>query len=130
MKYKTAYQCHFNKLVLLMSLLFLNSPILGQTSALAQPTTNSNDWSKFPAVEKQFMNGCTGEKNLSNERENNKIRFCRCVFNFYKARYTPQLFAQINALAVKLGQDGPRLVNMMMEPELKQCSEITNFTRP
>ena len=130
MKYKTPYQGHFNKLVLSLSLLFLNSPMLGQTSALAQQTTTGNDWSKFPDVEKQFMSGCTGEKNLSNDRENNKIRFCRCVFSFYKARYTPQLFSQINALAVNLGQDGPRLVNMMMEPELRQCSEITNFTRP
>lgn len=73
------------------------------------------------------MQGCIGQQNLQPAQRKIKQSFCQCAFNAYKTRYTPQIFSQINALAVQVGQDGPRLVNLMMKPELERCSTQTNY---
>lgn len=87
----------------------------------------ANDWSKNVKTETEFMQGCVGQQNLAPAQRNIKQSFCQCAFNAYKTRYTPQLFAQINVLALQAGQDGPRLVNLMMKPELDRCSAQTNY---
>ena len=99
-----------------------------------QPGNNTNtnltaikDWSKTPKTEAEFMQGCVGQQNLQPAQRKNKESFCKCAFNAYKTRYTPQMFFQINSLAVQVGKDGPRLVNLMMKPELSRCSAQTNY---
>lgn len=95
-----------------------------------QNRNNSNpptSWTQVPNTEKEFMQGCIGQQNLQPNQRTIKQNFCQCAFNAYKARYTPQLFAQINVLAVQVGQEGPRLVNLMMKPELDRCSTQTNY---
>lgn len=86
-----------------------------------------NDWSKNAKTEAEFMQGCVGQQSLSPAQRKAKENFCKCAFNAYKARYTPQMFFQINGLASQVGQDGPRLVNLMMKPELDRCSAQTNY---
>jgi hypothetical protein len=73
------------------------------------------------------MQGCVGQQNPQPNQSRIKQSFCQCAFNAYKSRYTPQLFSQINALALQVGQEGPRLVNLMMKPELDRCSAQTNY---
>lgn len=96
----------------------------------SQPRNNQSaptNWSQVPNIEKDFMQGCVGQQNLPPNQRKIKENFCKCAFTSYKTRYTPQLFAQINALAVQVGQEGPRLVNLMMKPELDRCSSQTNY---
>jgi hypothetical protein len=90
-------------------------------------STTPTDWSKVPKTETEFMQGCVGQPNLPPEQKSIKQGFCQCAFNAYKTRYSPQVFSQINGLALKVGQDGPRLVNLMMKPELDRCSTQTNY---
>ncbi|MHC5677094.1 hypothetical protein [Nostoc sp.] len=95
-----------------------------------QPHTNTasaNDWSQTPNTEKEFMQGCVGQQNLQSNQRTRKQNFCTCALNAYKIRYNPQLFSQINALAMQVGKDGPRLVNLMVKPELDRCSAQTNY---
>jgi hypothetical protein len=126
-----------NPISLFVLLLF--SFVLGSLPSQAQnlsqrpsaiTSTNSNqagDWSKFPKTETEFMQGCVGQKNLQPSQRRAKQSFCQCAFNAYKTRYTPQTFSQINVLATQVGQNGPRLVNLMMKPELNSCSNQTNY---
>jgi hypothetical protein len=117
----------------LFSLLLTSLPSQAQTRSQQPRTTTdtnlttANDWSKSPNTEKEFMQGCIGQQNLQPAQRKIKQSFCQCAFNAYKTRYTPQIFSQINALAVQVGQDGPRLVNLMMKPELERCSTQTNY---
>ncbi|WP_017653009.1 hypothetical protein [Fortiea contorta] len=118
---------------------FLFSLLLTSLNSQAQnrpqPTRNNsntntatpNDWSKIPRTEAEFMQGCMGQQSLQPAQRNAKQNFCQCAFSAYKSRYNPQTFSQINALAVKVGQDGPRLVNLMMKPELDRCSNQNNY---
>jgi hypothetical protein len=87
----------------------------------------SNDWKDFPAIEQGFMEGCVGKRLLSAAQGKIKNDFCQCAFLSYKNRYSPQVFMQINNIAVKIGQDGPALVSLMMNPELGTCSSRTGF---
>ena len=115
----------------LSSLLLTSFPSQAQNRP-SQPRNNTspavaNDWSQSPNTEKEFLQGCMGQQNLQPAQRRSKQNFCQCAFNAYKTRYTPQIFSQINALAVQVGQDGPRLVNLMMKPELDRCSAQTNY---
>ncbi|MEA5569029.1 hypothetical protein [Anabaena sp. UHCC 0399] len=118
-----------------LSILSIVPVLLTSASSTAQnrtpqPPTNPpapTNWSQVPNTEKEFMQGCVGQQNLQPNQRRIKQNFCQCAFNAYKARYTPQLFSQINVLAVQVGQDGPRLVNLMMKPELDRCSAQTNY---
>jgi hypothetical protein len=73
------------------------------------------------------MQGCVGQNEQQAARKKIKQSFCQCAFTAYKTRYSPQLFAQINAVANQIGQNGPLLVNLMMKPELDGCSAQTNY---
>ncbi|MEH1767384.1 hypothetical protein [Nostoc sp.] len=113
----------------IFSLLLTSLPTTAQNRP-PQPRTNPvrvNDWSQTPNTEKEFMQGCVGQQNLQPNQRTTKQSFCQCALNAYKTRYNPQLFSQINALATQVGQDGPRLVNLMMKPELDRCSAQTNY---
>lgn len=106
----------------LSTLVLTSLPTLAQTNA--KPLT---DWSQFANTEKEFMQGCMGQKKLSPVEKRIKQNFCQCAFNAYKTRYTPQIFTQINALALQTGENGPRLVNLMMKPEIDRCSTLHNY---
>jgi hypothetical protein len=101
--------------------------------AQAQPTTPpnqtpvSNDWKDFGVIEQGFMQGCVGKQLLPAAQGKIKKDFCQCAFLGYRNRYSPQVFMQMNNLAVKIGQDGPTLVSLMMKPELDTCIERTGF---
>jgi hypothetical protein len=103
------------------------SPILF-TSNLQAQTPTSNNWKDYARIETGFMQGCVGNtQSLTAPQRQTKLSFCQCALNSYKTRYTPQVFMQMNALAVKLGKEGPVLVNVMMKPELDSCSNQTGF---
>lgn len=115
------------------SLLLTSLPSQAQTGSQQPRTTTvtnlaaANSWSRFANTEKEFMQGCIGQLNLQPAQRKIKQNFCQCAFSAYKTRYTPQTFFQINTLAVQIRQDGPRLVNLMMKPELDRCSTQTNY---
>ena len=111
-------------LIGLFSLAILLCPIV-----LAQPASLHPDWFKFPKIEQQFMQGCLGNQTLSSDQKVIKQGYCACAFHAYQTRYNPQFFSQINAYAVQFGKAGPTLVNLMMKPELDQCSAQTGYTR-
>jgi hypothetical protein len=90
-------------------------------------TTNAQAWAKYPNVSQQFLQGCVGTATLPHNQARVKQSYCRCALSAYQSRYTPELFAQINNVAVKIGKDGPLLVNVMMAPELSQCRTQTGF---
>jgi hypothetical protein len=90
--------------------------------------TANNDWANFTTTQTQFMEGCVGNQNPNPAKLRTKQNFCQCALNVYKSRYTPEIFAQINALATQIGPDGPRLVNLMVKPELDRCSAQTNYS--
>ena len=115
----------------------LSSLVLSPLLTLAQTRTNtpapantaaiSNDWKNFANIETGFMQGCMGTQVLPAAQKKIKQDFCQCAFASYKNRYTPQVFIQMNALAVKIGQDGPALVSVMMKPELDFCFAKTGY---
>ncbi|WP_066383061.1 MULTISPECIES: hypothetical protein [unclassified Anabaena] len=117
----------------LLTLIFTAQVSQAQNSR-PQPSNNNNNqntannnWANFTNIQTQFMQGCVGNQNPDPAKLRIKRNFCQCALNVYKTRYTPQIFAQINALASKVGQDGPRLVNLMVKPELDRCSAQTNY---
>lgn len=125
---KTSY-AYALSLVSICSILLTTIPGTAQNRN-RQPSSNPaapTNWAQVPNIEKDFMQGCVGQTNLPPNQIRMKQNFCQCAFNAYKIRYNPQLFSQINALAVQVGQDGPRLVNLMMKPELDRCSAQTNY---
>jgi hypothetical protein len=114
----------------------LSSLILAPVTAQSQTPTEtpvpntaatSNDWKDFANIETGFMQGCMGKQALPAAQKKIKQDFCQCAFVSYKNRYSPQVFMQMNALAVKIGQDGPALVSVMMKPELDSCFERTGY---
>ncbi|MEB3338004.1 MAG: hypothetical protein VKJ46_11105 [Leptolyngbyaceae bacterium] len=111
-------------------LLLAVAPSQAQTQP-ARPSnitpTSQATWAQFPVIEAEFKQGCVGQQPIPADRLRVKQNFCQCAFNAYKARYTPQLFTQINNLAGQAGQVGPTLVNVMMKPELDRCIAQTGF---
>jgi hypothetical protein len=87
----------------------------------------STDWKDFANIEQGFMQGCMGKQLLPNAQRTIKQNFCKCAFTSYKNRYNPQLFMQINNVAVNVGDNGPALVNLMMKPEMDTCMAETGF---
>jgi hypothetical protein len=110
------------------SSIFITLSAQSQTPDTAPSTPQiSNDWKDFSSIEQGFMQGCVGKQSLPTAQSKIKKDFCQCAFLGYKNRYTPQVFIQMNSLAVKIGQDGPTLVSLMMKPELDTCSMRTGF---
>ncbi len=100
----------------------------GRNNNRTSQNTTNNDWANFTTTQTQFMEGCVGNQNPDPAKLKAKRNFCQCALNTYKSRYTPQIFAQINALATQVGPYGPRLVNLMVKPELDRCSAQTNYS--
>ncbi|MFM7369679.1 MAG: hypothetical protein ACKO2Z_18205 [Sphaerospermopsis kisseleviana] len=100
----------------------------GRNNKNTNQNTANNDWANFTTTQTQFMEGCVGNQNPDPAKLRAKQNFCQCALNVYKSRYTPQIFAQINALATQVVPDGPRLVNLMVKPELDRCSAQTNYS--
>lgn len=65
-----------------------------------------------------FLKGCKSGKtpNVSNQSA-----YCTCMANGYQARYDGRTLTAISQAAGSLGQKGPALVNLMMQPEGKRC---------
>ncbi|MBD2449350.1 hypothetical protein H6G76_19730 [Nostoc sp. FACHB-152] len=127
-KYTMGYAYAFSA-VSIFSVILTSLPSTAQNRP-AQPPRNPvtpTSWSQVPNIEKDFMQGCVGQQNLQPNQRTIKQNFCQCAFTAYKSRYTPQLFSQINVLSVQVGQNGPRLVNLMMKPEIDRCSAQTNY---
>lgn len=101
----------------------------GAQQPTASPANVPTNWSQATKTQGEFMQGCTGSQPLTAAQRRAKENFCRCAFGAYKARYTPQTFLQINSLALKLGAEGPRLVSLMMKPDLDRCSTQTGYSR-
>ena len=91
------------------------------------PAATSNDWKDFPAIATGFMQGCMGKQALPADQKKIRQNFCQCALTNYKNRYTPQVFMQVNNLAVQIGQNGPLLVSLMMKPELDICIAQTGY---
>ncbi len=65
-----------------------------------------------------FLKGCKSGKtpNVSNQSA-----YCTCMANGYQARYDGRTLIAISQVAGSLGQKGPSLVHLMMQPEAKRC---------
>ena len=66
-----------------------------------------------------FLEGCNSGKtpNVSNQDT-----YCTCMANGYQARYEGRILTAISQVAGSIGQQGPVLVNLMMQPEGKRCA--------
>ena len=94
--------------VLLASLL---APVRAQ-----QPASNTELTKQF---REGFLRGCLQGKTPNVK---NQPSYCNCMADRYQARYSGSTLAVITELATKSGENGPRLVNVMMSPEAKFCS--------
>ena len=83
-------------------------------SAQRQPT----DAQLSRSFRDSFLKGCKSGKtpNVSNQSA-----YCTCMANGYQARYNGKTLTAISQVAGSLGQNGPALVNLMMQPEGKRC---------
>ncbi|MDX2256669.1 MAG: hypothetical protein NW214_14240 [Pseudanabaenaceae cyanobacterium bins.39] len=125
----------FTNSVLVLSAIALPSLVISLPTQAqnAEPTPNtpaapvSTDWKDFSNIEQGFMQGCMGRQLLPNAQRTVKQNFCKCAFESYKKRYNPQVFMQINSVAVNIGDKGPALVNLMMKPEMDACMAETGF---
>ena len=83
-------------------------------SAQRQPT----DSQLSRSFRDSFLKGCKSGKtpNVSNQSA-----YCTCMANGYQARYDGRTLTAISQVAGSLGQQGPALVNLMMQPEGKRC---------
>lgn len=99
------------------------------TSSELSTPSQTTEWSEMAYLKDGFLQGCVGEEQLSGEQSTIKHNYCQCAFDAYSERYSPYQFLQINTLATQIGEDGISLVNLMMDLELKGCSESTGFAR-
>ena len=65
-----------------------------------------------------FLKGCKSGKTPT---VSNQSAYCTCMANGYQARYDGKTLTAISQVAGSLGQKGPALVNLMMQPEGKRC---------
>ena len=65
-----------------------------------------------------FLKGCLAGKtdNVANQRG-----YCNCMVSSYNSRYDGKTLSAISQIANASGQGGPALVNLMMQPEAKNC---------
>lgn len=96
-------------------------------TSVAQTPAEGDRWENFPQIQTGFMQGCLGSEELAEAQAETKRNYCECAFDAYSGRFSPQQFRQIDALATRIGEDGPLLVSVMMAPELGSCSEKTGY---
>ena len=94
----------------------LFSNIVGQN--LAFHVTPISDAQLSRSFRASFLKGCKSGKtpNVSNQNA-----YCTCMANGYQARYDGRTLTAVSQLAGSMGQQGPGLVNLMMQPEGKRC---------
>jgi len=65
-----------------------------------------------------FLKGCLSGKmaDVTNQRG-----YCNCMVSSYNSRYDGRTLSAISQIANTTGQEGPALVNLMMQPEMKKC---------
>ena len=65
-----------------------------------------------------FLKGCLSGKTpeVTNQRG-----YCSCMVSSYNFRYDGQTLSAISRIANTSGEVAPALVNLMMQPEAKQC---------
>ena len=52
----------------------------------------------------------------------NQAGYCKCLADAYQTRYSGEALTAISQLAGAAGQNGVRLVNLMMTPEAMTCT--------
>jgi hypothetical protein len=66
-----------------------------------------------------FLRGCVTGKTPAVK---NQTGYCTCLANSYLSRYDGTSLNTISQLSGTLGENGVRLVNMMMTPEARSCA--------
>ena len=66
-----------------------------------------------------FLRGCVTGKTPAVK---NQSGYCSCLVNAYLARYDGASLNAISQLSGAAGENGVRLVNIMMGPEARSCS--------
>ena len=66
-----------------------------------------------------FMRGCTPGKTNG---VRNQANYCNCLAASYLNRYDGNTLAVISQLSGTLGENGAKLVNVMIAPEAKACA--------
>ena len=99
---------------------------LGLVALVGLPATVSAQTRQSQPTEAQlsrqfrdgFLKGCRTGKTpgVKNQRG-----YCDCMVSGYQGRYDGQTLAAMSQLAGSLGEKGPALVNLMMQPEAKKC---------
>jgi hypothetical protein len=66
-----------------------------------------------------FIKGCLQSKTAGVKNQTN---YCTCLARSYATRYDGRTLSAISQVAGSAGQQGPALVNLMMAPEARVCS--------
>lgn len=66
-----------------------------------------------------FMRGCTPGKTNG---VRNQVNYCNCLAASYLNRYDGNTLSVISQLSGSLGENGAKLVNVMISPEAKTCA--------
>lgn len=91
------------------------TPLAGWAQSAQKPPTDAQLSRSFRDA---FFNGCKSGKT---PKVSNQNAYCNCLANGYQARFDGRTLTTISQLASSLGQQGPALVNLMMQPEIKRC---------
>ena len=95
--------------------------LLSITSLLAPIRTEAQSSRKLVM---EFRNGFErGCNQGSTPGVSNQKGYCTCMANSFQSRYSGQELSAISQYANKLGQQGTSIINLMMAPEAKACTE-------
>jgi hypothetical protein len=93
-------------------LLILSSPGFAQQAPAANQTLSKQ-------FRDGFLRGCTTGKTPAVK---NQAGYCTCLVNGYLSRFDGTALNAISQLSGAAGENGVRLVNIMMGPEARACS--------
>jgi hypothetical protein len=93
-------------------LLAFSSPGLAQQAALSNQQLSKQ-------FREGFLRGCVTGKTPGVK---NQSDYCNCLANGYLERYDGATLNAISQLSGTAGENGVRLVNIMMIPEARACS--------
>ena len=90
------------------------------TSLLAPIRTEAQSSLLVMEFRNGFERGCNqgSTPDVSNQKG-----YCTCMANSFQSRYSGQELSAISQYANKLGQQGTSIINLMMAPEAKACTE-------
>ena len=89
-------------------------------AAFTIPVQAQSDRQLTRQFKEGFEQGCNQRKKSGVE---NQRGYCRCMANAYGKRYSGQELAAISNSIAVLGDNGPTIINLMMAPETRACSE-------